>query len=54
MARPVLIGQALTPMVGGYVLERFGAVAMSWGLCFLAILNVLLVCALRRRGSSLC
>lgn len=31
MARPVLIGQAVTPMIGGYVLEKFGAAPMMWG-----------------------
>ena len=48
MARPILIGQAVTPMIGGYVLERFGASTMLWGLCSLALSNVLLVYALRK------
>ena len=52
MARPVLVGQAATPMAGGYVLERFGAATMLWCLCSLAILNVLLVWVLRRRISA--
>ncbi|SFN36619.1 Predicted arabinose efflux permease, MFS family [Candidatus Pantoea varia] len=49
MARPALMGQALTPLVGGYVFERMGAPATLWLLCTLAIFNVVLVMALKQR-----
>jgi len=49
MARPALMGQALTPLVGGYVFEKMGASATLWLLCALAIINVMLVMALKRR-----
>ncbi len=47
MARPALIGQALTPVIGGYVFDRAGASATLWLLCLLALINVLLVLGLR-------
>lgn len=43
MARPSLIGQAATPLVGGYLLHTVGAVGVLAGLSALALLNVLLV-----------
>jgi len=49
MARPALMGQALTPLIGGYVFERMGAPATLWLLCTLAIFNVVLVMALKQR-----
>lgn len=49
MARPALMGQALTPLIGGYVFEKMGASATLWLLCALAIINVMLVMALKRR-----
>jgi len=52
MARPALMGQAMTPLIGGYVFERLGASATLWLLCALAIFNVVLVMALRQRLSS--
>jgi predicted MFS family arabinose efflux permease len=47
MARPALIGQALTPVIGGYVFDRAGASTTLWLLCLLALINVLLVLGLR-------
>ncbi len=49
MARPALIGQALTPLVFGYVFATYGANVTLWLLCVLAVLNVLLVVALKKR-----
>lgn len=49
MARPALIGQALTPLVGGYVFETMGAPATLGLLCVLAIINVLLVIILKQK-----
>ena len=49
MARPALMGQALTPLIGGYVFEKMGASATLWLLCALAIFNVVLVMALKQR-----
>ncbi|WP_239952249.1 MFS transporter [Pantoea sp. Z09] len=49
MARPALIGQALTPLAGGYVFETFGASATMGLLCALALLNVALVIVLKQR-----
>ncbi|OQP35123.1 MFS transporter [Pantoea latae] len=49
MARPALIGQALTPLAGGYVFETFGASATMGLLCALALLNVALVMVLKQR-----
>ncbi len=43
MARPALIGQALTPLIGGYLLQTWGAGSVLGGLCALALINVLLV-----------
>lgn len=48
MARPSLIGQALTPLAGGYLLQVWGAGGVLAGLSVLAVLNVLLVCLLLR------
>lgn len=52
MARPALIGQALTPLAGGYVYETLGAAATLWLLCALALINVALVGVLRQRLSA--
>lgn len=49
MARPALMGQALTPLIGGYVFERMGGSATLWLLCALAIFNVVLVMILKHR-----
>lgn len=49
MARPALIGQALTPLVGGYVFQHLGANATLWLLCLLALTNVLLVGVLKQK-----
>lgn len=43
MSRPSLIGQALTPLVGGYLLQQFGAMAVLATLAALAVVNVVLV-----------
>lgn len=43
MSRPSLIGQALTPLVGGYLLQHFGAMGVLAALCALALANVVLV-----------
>jgi len=48
MARPALIGQAMTPLVCGYVYQAMGAQATIWLLCALALINLLLVCMLKR------
>ncbi|WP_337022709.1 MULTISPECIES: MFS transporter [unclassified Pantoea] len=49
MARPALIGQALTPLVGGYVFQQLGANATLWLLCLLALVNVVLVGVLKQK-----
>ncbi len=49
MARPALIGQALTPLIGSYVFETMGASTTLGLLCFLAIINVVLVMVLKQR-----
>ncbi|CAM3939803.1 MFS transporter [Pseudomonas reidholzensis] len=43
MSRPSLIGQALTPLVGGYLMQHFGAMGVLVTLCSLAVINVVLV-----------
>lgn len=43
MSRPSLIGQALTPLAGGFLLQALGAGGVLATLCSLALLNVLLV-----------
>jgi len=48
MARPSLIGQAMTPLAGGYLLQTWGAGGVLAGLSSLAVLNVLLVFLLIR------
>lgn len=52
MARPALIGQALTPLAGGYLFATFGASVTLWTLCALALLNVALVVLLKNRLPS--
>lgn len=49
MARPALIGQALTPLAGGYVYQQFGASVTLWLLCVLALINVVLVIVLKQK-----
>ncbi|MCY1394326.1 Major Facilitator Superfamily protein [compost metagenome] len=49
MARPSLIAQALTPLVGGYLLQVADASSVLLGVCALALFNVLLVLVLARR-----
>ncbi|YCH28800.1 MFS transporter [Erwinia sp. D4-22] len=51
MARPALIGQALTPLIGGWIFQHFGAQATLLLLCVLALLNVLLTLVLKSRMS---
>lgn len=48
MARPALIGQAVTPLLCGYVWQTMGPQATLWLLCALALVNVLLVLMLKR------
>lgn len=43
MSRPALIGQALTPLVGGYLFEHLGAYGVLYSLIALALVNLLLV-----------
>ncbi|WP_266157053.1 MFS transporter [Dyella silvatica] len=54
IARPVLIAQALTPLLGGYLMQQQGATFTLVALCLLALLNMALVLALfpYRRGST--
>lgn len=52
MSRPSLIGQALTPLVGGYLFEHFGAMGVLVTLCLLALVNVVLVGAVMQRVRS--
>ncbi|WVM69505.1 MFS transporter [Pseudomonas putida] len=48
MSRPSLIGQALTPLVGGYLLQHFGAMGVLATLAALASVNVVLVLLVMR------
>jgi len=43
IARPTLIAQALTPLAGGYLQERYGATVTMMVLGGLALINVVLV-----------
>lgn len=52
MSRPSLIGQALTPVVGGYLFEHFGAMGVLVTLCLLALINVVLVGMVMQRVRS--
>jgi predicted MFS family arabinose efflux permease len=52
MSRPSLIGQALTPVVGGYLFEHFGAMGVLVTLCLLALVNVVLVGVVMHRVRS--
>ncbi|MFJ4109886.1 MFS transporter [Pseudomonas sp. NPDC089758] len=52
MSRPSLIGQALTPVVGGYLFEHFGAMGVLVTLCLLALVNVVLVGMVMQRVRS--
>lgn len=56
MSRPSLIGQALTPLVGGYLFQHFGAIGVLAALCALALTNVVLVvlvlCSLTRNANA--
>ncbi len=49
MARPALIGQALTPLAGGWLFAHAGADITLWVLCGLAGVNVLLVMLLKQQ-----
>ncbi|NIF23586.1 MFS transporter [Candidatus Pantoea multigeneris] len=49
MARPALIGQAVTPLCFGWIYAVFGASATLWALCALAVINVGLVMLLKSR-----
>ncbi len=49
MARPALMGQAITPLGVGYVFATLGPKATLWLLCTLAVINLLLVVALKKR-----
>jgi len=42
LARPALLGQAITPVATGFVMEHWGSQATMWLLCLLAVVNVLL------------
>ncbi|MGI4839014.1 MAG: MFS transporter [Janthinobacterium lividum] len=48
VARPTLIGQALTPIVGGLIQQHFGATVTFAVLVALALSNIVLVALLRR------
>lgn len=48
MSRPSLIGQALTPVVGGYLLQHFGSMGVLAMLTALAFINVVLVLLVMR------
>jgi hypothetical protein len=48
VARPTLIGQALTPIVGGLIQQHFGATATFAVLVALALANIVLVALLQR------
>ncbi|PYB78192.1 MFS transporter [Pseudomonas sp. LB-090624] len=48
MSRPSLIGQAVTPLVGGYLLQHFGAMGVLATLAALAVVNVVLVLLVMR------
>ncbi|MEI7431583.1 MAG: MFS transporter [Betaproteobacteria bacterium] len=54
IARPALIGQALTPLVGGYLIDTLGEGFLLSVLCGLALLNVVFAVMLVRylRGRS--
>ncbi|MDR6712912.1 MFS family permease [Pseudomonas hunanensis] len=52
MSRPSLIGQALTPLIGGYLFEHFGAMGVLATLCVLALANVVLVLVVLRQVRS--
>jgi hypothetical protein len=43
MSRPSLVGQALTPLVGGYLFQHFGATGVLATLSALALTSVVLV-----------
>jgi hypothetical protein len=47
IARPTLIAQALTPLVGGYVQAHFGAPATMIVLVLLSVINIVLVVLLK-------
>lgn len=47
IARPTLIAQALTPLVGGYVQAHFGATATMIILVLLSVINIVLVVLLK-------
>ena len=49
VARPALIGQALTPLACGFLLQTFGPKTVMWVLCTFAFINLVLVILLQRR-----
>lgn len=49
VARPALIGQALTPLFCGFLLQNFGPHSVMLALCAFALVNLSLVIALKRR-----
>lgn len=52
MSRPSLIGQAITPLAGGYLFQHFGASGVLGAICVLALINVALVGLVMRRLST--
>lgn len=49
VARPALIGQALAPLLFGFILQNFGSHAVMLVLCAFALINLFMVIALKRR-----
>ncbi len=47
LARLPLIAQAITPLIGGFIIHRFGTVAFLNVLCLLAMLNIIFIVALQ-------
>ncbi len=48
MSRPSLVGQALTPLAGGYLFQHFGAMGVLATLSALALTSVVLVLLVMR------
>lgn len=47
LARPALIAQAITPLIGGYVVQHYGAMALLALLAALALLNIGITVAIK-------
>ena len=47
LARLPLIAQAITPLIGGFIIHRFGTVAFLNVLCLLAMLNIIFIVVLQ-------